>query len=316
MRWRARDLHGAVVVITGASSGLGRATAEAFARHRTRLVLAARTEPALHDVAAACRDAGADALVVATDVSDPAQVDRLRHRALDRHGRIDVWVDAAGVLVAGRFGDEPVEDVQQLVATNVMGPLLGSRAALSTFEAQGWGTLINVSSLLALIPNPVVPTYVMSKFAVRGLTLSLRLRAAPHRSIDVCDVMPGPIDTPLFARAANHTRRRLRAIPPAYAPERVAAGIVACARRPRREMTIGVASHGILLAHRLAPRATERAVAGAAAALITTGDPAGETPGAVHIPGPAGRIHGGWRRGAARRRLGETVGRTAAAPRS
>lgn len=297
MRLRARDLRGAVVVIMGASSGLGRATAEAFARHGTRLVLAARTEPALHDTAAACRAAGADALVVPTDVSDPEQVDRLRRRAVEAHGRIDVWVDAAGVLVAGRFGDEPVEDVQQLVATNVVGPLLGSRAALGTFEAQGWGTLINVSSLLAIVPNPVVPTYVMSKFAVRGLTLSLRQLVAHQRGIDVCDVLPGPIDTPLFARAANHTGRRLRAIPPAIAPERVAAGIVACARRPRRETTVGVASHAILVAHRLAPRATERVVAVAAGALITTREPAEPTPGAVHTPVPAGRTHGGWRRG-------------------
>ncbi|HYI62887.1 MAG TPA: SDR family NAD(P)-dependent oxidoreductase [Acidimicrobiales bacterium] len=316
---RARDLRGAVVVLTGASSGLGRATAEAFAAHGSRLVLAARTEEALAEVAAACREAGAEAVAVPTDVRDPEAVDRLRRRAVEEFGHVDVWVDAAGVLVAAPFGEEEVDELEALVATNVGGPLFGSRAALATFRQQGHGTLVNVSSLLGLVPNPVVPSYVMSKFAVRGLTLSLRQLVAGERHIHVCDVMPGPIDTPLFARAANRTGRQLRAIPPAYAPERVAAGIVACARRPRREMTVGVASHLILASHRLAPAATEWAVAQAAGRLILRPTPASPTSGAVVEPDRAGPVHGGWRRGgrlrrAAGERLGTLQGRRGADP--
>src|SRR5690606_2300927 len=125
------------------------------------------------------------------------------------------------------------------------------------------------------------PAYAMSKFAVRGLSLSLHHYASAYRDVHVCTVLPGPIDTPLFERAANHTGRGLRAIPPAIAPERVAARIVGCAHRPKRQVTIGFTSHAILFAHRLAPQSTEYVVARAAAALLVRHEPSAETEGAL-----------------------------------
>jgi len=100
--------------------------------------------------------------------------------------------------------------------------------------------------------------YSTTKFAVRGLALNLQQEVAGHPRIRVCLVLPGPVDTPFFDRAANHTGHRLRAIPPASAPERVAATILACARRPRRQATTGVVPHLALAAHRLAPRRPSR----------------------------------------------------------
>jgi short-subunit dehydrogenase len=306
-----RDLAGRVVVITGASSGIGRASALAFAGHGARLVLAARGRGALAEAERECRALGADVLVVPTDIGDPVAVAALESEAVARFGGIDVWVQAAAATVAGPLGSEPLTETRRLLDTNVLGNVLVARAALARFETQGHGVLVIVGSLLGIFPNPQVPLYSMTKYAARGLALNLRRAVAGQPGVDVCLVLPGPVDTPLFRRTANHTGRRLRAIPPATAPERVAATIVACARRPRREATSGVLSHAALVMHRLAPRSAEWVVARWSAALITSGSPAPETAGALFAPRPEdtpGEVHGGYRRGRLRRRLGERLG--------
>ena len=313
MRLRARSIAGSVVVITGASSGIGRATALAFAGHRARLVLTARSKEGLAPVAARCREVGAEAVTVPVDISHDGGADEVLAAAIEAFGRIDVWVNTAALLVAGGLPLTPVHELRRLIDTNVLGVLLASRAALQRFEDQGSGVLVNVSSLLALIPNPLVPSYVMSKAAVRGLTLALRQAAWGQRDVHVCLVLPGPVDTPMFEHAANHTGHELRAIPPAYAPERLAAAIVGCARRPRRQVTAGVASRVMLLGHRVAPRLTEWALGQYSQALLLRPAPAPADDGALHRPHDDGAVHGGWRLGATRRRLGEAWGRLLAA---
>lgn len=297
-----------VVVVTGASSGVGRATAHAFARGGASLVLVARSADALADVERECRARGGQVLVVPTDIGDPAAVERLARSAVDRFGRIDVWVEAAAVGIAGPFGSESVDEIRRLVDTNVFGTVLCARAALATFRRQGAGRLVLVGSLLSLFPNPLVPLYSMSKFAIRGLALNLQQAVADQPGVRVSLVMPGPIDTPFFGRAANHTGHRLRAIPPAYAPERVAATILAVARRPRRQATTGAVSHLALVAHRVAPRITEAVVARWSATLLIQPAAAASGPGSLFAAPSVGRVHGGYRRGWARRRLGEWLG--------
>jgi NAD(P)-dependent dehydrogenase (short-subunit alcohol dehydrogenase family) len=304
-----RRLDGSVVVVTGASSGIGYATAVAFARHGCRLVLVGRSAERLRQVLAACDAAGGVAIAVGADVGNVGDVEHVVETAVAEFGGIDTWVNAAAVLVAGVLGTEPVEELERLVDTNVLGTMLASRAALQRFREQGHGTLVNVSSLLGILPNPVVPAYVMSKYATRGLTLSLRELTSTWRGIDVCLVEPGPVDTPMFSRAANHTLRRLRAIPPACSPERAAATIVGCARRPRRHVIVGWSGKAIAAAHRVAPTTTERVTARIVARLIVQGEPAEPSSGAVldwHGPSSS---DGGWRRGRIRRALGDAVGR-------
>ena len=303
-----RQIQGAVVVITGASSGIGRATALAFAGLGARLVLAARGPAALGEVERACRARGAQVLVVPTDITDAAAVEQLAKQAGQRFGGVDVWVQAAATMIAGPLGTEPVEELRRLVEVNVVGATLSARSALATFQAQGHGTLVIVGSLLGLVPNPQVPLYSMTKYATRGLALNLRQAVAGHPGIHVCLVLPGPVDTPIFQRSANHTGRQLRAIPPAYAPERVAAAIVGCARRPRRQTTAGTVSYLLLASHRVAPRLTDWAVARWSAATLTRPTPTPDTTGALFAPVPIAGVHGGWRRGRLRRRLGERLG--------
>jgi NADP-dependent 3-hydroxy acid dehydrogenase YdfG len=302
-----------VVVITGASSGIGRASALAFATQGARLVLAARGAEALAEVGQACQDRGAQVLVVPIDIADPDAVDRLAEQAAQRFGRIDVWVEAASVIIAGRLGFESVQEIRRLIDTNVLGTVLGARAALGTFRVQRHGVLVIVSSLLGVFPNPQTPLYSMTKYASRGLALNLRQEVAGEPNIHVCVVLPGPVDTPLFQRAANHTGRRLRAIPPAVAPERLAATIVSCARRPRRQATTGVVPHLALIAHRLAPRATEWLVARWSANLLIQPAPTPDTSGSLFEPARRVATHGAYRRGRVRRRLGELLGTAQAA---
>jgi short-subunit dehydrogenase len=303
-----RTFRDAVVLVTGASSGIGRATALAFAAEGARLVLASRSHEALAEVERDCRARGGQVLVVPTDIADPAAVERLTRLAVQRYGRIDIWVEAVAVGIAGPLGSESVDEIRRLVDTNVFGTALCARAALATFQAQGDGTLVVVGSLLALFPNPMVPLYSMTKFAIRGLALNLQQAVARHPRIRVCLVLPGPVDTPFFQRAANHSGHGLRAIPPAYAPERLAAKILACARRPRRVATTGVVSHLALAAHRIAPHTTEILVARWSATWLTTHAVATPGPGSLFDPPPTGAVHGGYRRGRLRRRLGEWLG--------
>jgi short-subunit dehydrogenase len=297
------------VVIVGASSGVGRAAALMFAGNGSDVVLAARDRDALEDVAGRCRELGVAATVVETDIADAGAVERLRETAVSTLGRVDTWVNCASVLLSGHLGTEPVDELRRVVDIDVTGTMLASRAAMAIFREQRHGVLINVSSLLGVVPNPLVPVYCASKFAIRGLSLCLHHEARRLPGVHVCTVLPGPVDTPMFSSAANHTGRRLRAIPPAMSAERVAARIVRCARRPRREATIGVTGHLISLGHRVAPVLTSWVVAEASARLLLQSSPSDDTSGNLIVPATSPRTHGGWRRGRARARIGDAVGR-------
>jgi NAD(P)-dependent dehydrogenase (short-subunit alcohol dehydrogenase family) len=236
-------------------------------------------------------------------------VDQIVTAAVAHFGGIDTWINAAAALVVGELPDQPVDEIEQLIATNVLGTTLTSRAAMTHFRSRDAGVLINLSSLLGVVPNPIVPTYSMSKFAVRGLTLSLH-QSTWHRSpIEVCVVLPGPIDTPMFARAANQSGRAIRAIPPAFSPERVAAAVIRSVKRPRRQRTTGATGALIVLGLHVLPRFTETVVAQVAARLIFQRASAPTTRGALDAANVRGTISGGWRRGRLRVRVGDLVGR-------
>jgi len=240
-------------VLTGASSGLGRAAAIEFARKGARVVLAARGLPALEEVAALCRAAGGEALVVETDVTEEDAVHRLAAKALTLTGRIDVWINNAGVTVFAPLLEGPFEDHRRVIETNVYGPIFGARAVLPIFRRQRAGVLINVSSVLGKVGQPYVPSYVISKFALQGLSETLRKALAEEPDIHVCTLLPYAIDTPHFEHGANHVGLDARAMPPMQAPEVVARALVSLAERPRREKYVPGAARLGVIAHAVAP---------------------------------------------------------------
>jgi short-subunit dehydrogenase len=256
-------IKNSTVVITGADSGIGRATALRFAKKGARVVLASRDAPALEDLAAECRRRGAKALAVQTDVADPEAVEELCESAVGNFGRVDVWVNNAGTGVFGPFLDTPLEDIQRVVDVDLMGVVHGARAALEQMRAQSEGVLINVASVAGIIPQPYTSAYSMSKAAVRALGVSLRseLTLAGAKDIHVVTVSPGAVDTPFFDHVANYTGQDTQPIPPTYRPEKIAAAIVDMARSPQRELTVGLIPKAMVVQHKLFPRAVERQMA-------------------------------------------------------
>jgi short-subunit dehydrogenase len=249
-----RKLAGAAVVITGASSGIGQATAEAFAREGARLVLASRNAEALENVANACRTLGGDAYVVRTDVTDAETVKRLAETARDRLGRIDVWVSNVGVGAVGRFHETPIAAHEQVIRANLIGHMNDAHAVLPIFLSQGHGTFINMISLGAFAPTPFAAAYSASKYGLKAFSEALRGELSREPHIHICDVYPAFIDTPGLRHGANYVGRAVTAPPPVYDPRDVAGAIVRIAERPRPSTIVGGAAHLIRLQHFLAPR--------------------------------------------------------------
>lgn len=247
-----------VVVITGASSGLGRALALELASRGARLVLAARNEDALEEVARSCRGAGATALVIPTDVTREADVERLVARTVERCGSLDVFINNAGVTLYAPLEDGSFDEHRRVIETNLLGAMACARAVVRVFRRQHRGTLINVGSVLSEIGQAFVPSYTISKFGVHGLSEALRVELADEPDIHVCTAMPYAIDTPHFQVAANRIGRTPRAMPPLQSPEKVARAIVALAERPRRRRFIPRSIALGLAFHALVPRTAER----------------------------------------------------------
>ena len=249
------------MLVVGASSGIGRACALAFAERGARLVLAARNRQRLAAVAEACERSGATAVhVVPTDVLDELSVRTLIDEAVQRCGRIDVAVYCAAVMAYGTIEDLPADAFEHVVDTSVQGTANVARAVLPVMRAHGHGTLIVVTSLLASIPVPQMGAYVVGKWAQLGLARVLQLETRDAPNVNVCIVAPGAVDTPIYERAANFIGRRAGAPPPVDPPEKVARAVVRCADRPRNRLSVGWANRFIILGFRVVPRLFDRLV--------------------------------------------------------
>ncbi|MDX3977436.1 SDR family oxidoreductase [Shinella sp.] len=289
------DLENAVVVIVGASSGIGQATAEAFARRGSRLVLAARNGAALTRVAHACDRLGGKALAVITDVTDPAAVKSLAERAFIL-GRIDVWISNAGVGAVGRFEETPIEAHEQIIRTNLMGHINDAHAVLPIFRRQGRGVFINMISLGGFAAAPFATAYSASKFGLRGFSEALRAEIADIRDIHICDVYPAFVDSPGLPHGANYVGRKITAPPPLLDPRRVAETIVSVVLSPRPTTTVGAVTSATRLAHLLAPNLAARVLARAMAAYFKRAPRVSEGDGNLFEPSAdAARIDGGLR---------------------
>ncbi|MCU1635953.1 MAG: hypothetical protein JWQ68_1192 [Cryobacterium sp.] len=286
---------GAVVVIIGASSGIGRATAHAFARRGARLVLAARSEVSLTEVVAECRRHGAQAIAVPTDVTDEAAVADLAAAAVARFGRIDVWVGTASAFSYGTLERTPSDVFRQVVETTFFGQVNGARAVLPHFRRQGGGVLVMVGSVYSKITTPYVSPYVAGKHALLGFAEALG-QEVRRDGIRVCCVLPATIDTPIYQHAANFTLRRVHPLPPVASPHRVARAIVRIALRPRRQVVVGQIQRVFIPLHAAAPGLYHRGVTAVMNVLALRGGGIAASSGTVFEPQPdTNRVTGGWR---------------------
>ncbi|HEU5368992.1 MAG TPA: SDR family oxidoreductase [Ktedonobacterales bacterium] len=293
----SKKMQDTVVVITGASSGIGRATALEFAKRGATIVVAGRSESSLRDVVTACRDAGGEALDFPTDVTNEEAVQRLALHAIDHFHHVDVWVNAAAVTLFSRFGEEPPDAYRRVIETNLFGTIHAARAVLPYFREQGYGVMINLASITARIPQPYTSAYSLTKSGIASLSESLRqeLSLDDAKDIHVCTVLPATIDTPLFQHAANYTGRSVQAMPPVYPAEAVARAIVRCALHPKREVVVGGAGRLLSFMRVIAPGWAERMMAQQVDKKHLTDQPAEPTWGNLFGALPAlNDISGGW----------------------
>lgn len=295
------DLYGSVVVITGASSGIGRASALEFARKGASLFLAARDEAALEEIAHECHRCGAQARVVVTDVTDTGDLQRLAQRAIDAAGRIDVWVNNAGIGTLGAFDETPIEAHEQVIQTDLLGYIRGAHAVLPHFKRQRSGILINNISLGGWAPQPYAASYSAAKFGLRGFAESLRGELYRWPQVHVCNLYPAVMDTPGFRDGGNYTGRKVKPVPPVYDARRTARAIVKMAQRPRHSAIVGSSAILARVAHAVLPSFSQ-VNARLVDVALGRAEPAAANSGNLYAP-PADerRIDGGFRSSTKRR---------------
>jgi NAD(P)-dependent dehydrogenase (short-subunit alcohol dehydrogenase family) len=258
MRPALKRLADQVVVITGASSGIGLVTARMAARKGARVVLAARNGSDLEQAVQGIRRGGGRAVQSTVDVADAEDVERLADTAIREFGRIDTWVNNAAVAVYGRLMDLPTADMRRQFDVNYWGQVYGSRAAVPHLKPEG-GALINVASALADRAIPLQGNYCAAKHALKAFTDSLRMELEEEGApISVTLVKPGSIDTPLFDKARTLLGVEPQPVPPVYAPELVARAILRCAVRPTRDVIVSGMGKVLSLAGTVTPRMTDR----------------------------------------------------------
>ncbi|WP_034388682.1 SDR family oxidoreductase [Deinococcus sp. YIM 77859] len=256
-----KPLNEQVMVITGASSGIGLSTARLAARAGARLVLAARSEQALRRLTQELTDAGGHVVFAVADVSREEDVARVAELAQETFGGFDTWVNNAGVGMYGELMASDVADMRRVFDINFWGVVYGSRVAVRHLRERG-GALINLGSVASEQAIPLQALYSASKHAVKAFTDGLRMELAHEGApISVTLIKPGPIDTPWPLNARSVLEDEPQHVPPVYAPQAVARAIVHAATTPTREVYVGAGAKWMAASGQWAPGLTERLMA-------------------------------------------------------
>ncbi len=254
-----RPISEQVVVITGTSSGIGRETALQFAEKGASIVLAARNETALADVAKEVERLGGKPWVVVTDVAVWEQVERLAWVAVEHFGRIDTWINNAAVNEHATVEQMTITEIERIIQVNLLGQIYGMKAALPHMKLHGQGTIINIASIAAQRALPLHGPYVAAKHGIAGFTETLRLELAHERSpINVTLVMPTFINTPLFVHGRSRIGVKPRPVPPVYEPQVVAEAILFAAEHRRRDIVVGGSGKFLTVMQRISPSLLDR----------------------------------------------------------
>jgi len=253
-----RPLHQQVIVITGASSGIGLITARMAARAGAGVLLVARNEEALRQITAELRADGAQAAYVAADVSKREDHERIAQAAIERFGGFDSWVNNASVGTAGELDKVTLEDHRRVFEVNYWGVVYGSLEAAKHLRRRG-GAIINIGSVLGERTVVLQGPYCATKHAVRAFTTGLRMELEREGApVSITHIKPSSIDTPFPEHARNYLRTGVQVPPPVYSPTLVAKAILFACQTPRRELTVGFGGKMAPLMGRLFPRLTDR----------------------------------------------------------
>jgi short-subunit dehydrogenase len=255
---RLKPVNEQVIVITGASSGIGRATARLAGERGAAVVLAARQEEALRETVDEIRRGGGRATYITADVSEMHEVEGIVRHAIAEFGRIDTWVNNAAVSIYGRLDETPLEDARRLFDINFWGMVHGSMAAKRELSQHG-GALINIGSMTSERAMPLLGFYSASKQAVKGFTDALRMEIEKDgAAVAVTLIKPGSIDTPFTEHARNHMDREPALPPPVYEPAVVARAVLHCAEHPQRDVLVGGGARMFTAWEAVAPRVLDR----------------------------------------------------------
>ena len=263
MRLKLKPIKEQVVVVFGASSGIGRQAALDFARKGARVVVAARSKEGLtslveeiHQIKQDTQN-GSEALMVVAEAADFESVKSVADAAVEKYGRLDTWVHAAAVMLFAKFEGTTPEEFRHVIEVNLLGQVHGAMAALPYLRERG-GALIHISSVEAWRAVPFQSAYGASKHGTKGFLQALRVELAHDKiPVSVTEIEPGAINTPIYDKALNKLTYKLRPVPPVYQPEIVSEAILYAAENPVRNLIAGAAGVGVVLSERLSPRLTD-----------------------------------------------------------
>jgi len=295
MNLRLKDLSDQVIVITGASSGIGLVTARMAAKRGARVVLNARNLQALRQVTDEINEAGGEAIYVVGDVGQFHYVQNIADEAIRHFGGFDTWVNNAGVSIYGPMLDQSLQDQRRLFDTNYWGVVHGSIVACEHLRRRG-GALINVGSVLSDVAIPVQGTYCATKHAVKGYTDALRIELEEEGApVSVTLIKPSAIDTPYIHHAKNLMDVEPQNPPPVYSPETVAEAILHCAENPERDLYVGGGGAVLAQAGHHAPRLTDKLMQATFFEVQKSDRPASnDRPDSLYAPSNDGDERGGY----------------------